>query len=185
MDLTAIGLGLLVVGALVLYITRPWWGQKDDTRVKEELSQNEQNQILVKQQEALLRTLRDLDFDSTVGKVTEEDYHPLRQTLLAEVAAIMSQLDNEQSAAEVDLDTGRGSGILARGQKPQRQPSTPASPTDMYCPICSRAARPGDLYCTGCGTRLSTTCPTCGNAVQLTDRFCAECGIELTLALAG
>lgn len=184
MDLTAIGLGLLLIGALVLYITRPWWGQKDDTQSEKELLQSEPNHSLVEQQEALLRTLRDLDFDYTVGKVTEEDYHPLRQTLLAEAAAIMSQLDNEQ-AAEVDLDTQIESAILARRQEPQRQASVPATPTDRHCPICSRAARPGDLYCTGCGTRLSTACPTCGNAVQLTDRFCAECGIELALALAG
>jgi hypothetical protein len=91
MDWTAIGLGLVTTGALVVYVTRPWWKQRQQPQPQPD---SVPDTSLADQREAILTALRDLDFDHAVGKVIKEDYVSLRQTLLAKAAAILTQDPN-------------------------------------------------------------------------------------------
>ncbi len=175
MDWMAISLGVLVASALIVYITRPWWPGRS-------LSQPDPaGPTLANRREALLAALRDLDFDYTVGKVTAEDYGPLRQALLSEVAKVMSQLDEQQAAAEASLEAE----VLAVHRQLRVERSAYPAQSGRPCLTCGRVSNAGDLYCRGCGARLNGACPECGKAVQPTDHFCTSCGIELALALSG
>jgi hypothetical protein len=183
MDWTAIGLGVITLGAVAGYITRPWWtGQADPA------ASDRPAEALAERQEAVLAALRDLDFDHEVGKVTEEDYNGQRQALLVEAASVITQLDGGR-ASEADLEQQIEAQILTLRralQRDQRQEKGHQAPLPGdTCPTCHRPARPGDLYCAGCGTRLASACPACGEAVQPADFYCASCGIELALALSG
>lgn len=183
MDWTAIGLGVITLSAAAAYITRPWWaGQTDPAR------SDSPAESLAERQEAVLAALRDLDFDHEVGKVTEEDYNGQRQALLVEAASVTTQLD-EGRAIEADLEQQIEAQILTVRrtlQTDQRQEKGHQAPLPgNACAACGQPARPGDLYCAGCGTRLASACPECGKAVQPTDFYCASCGIELALALSG
>jgi hypothetical protein len=184
MDWTAIGLGVITLGAVAAYITRPWWaGQADPA------GSDRPAEALAERQEAVLAALRDLDFDHEVGKVTEEDYNGQRQALLVEVASVITQLDEGRTGEEADLDEQIEAQILTVRQtlqtNQQHEKGHQAPLPGNTCPTCHRPARPGDLYCAGCGARLASACPECGKAVQPTDFYCASCGIELALALSG
>jgi hypothetical protein len=183
MDWIAIGLGLVTTGALVVYITRPWWAQRWNSQNKPDSTPDTS---LTDQREAVLIALRDLDFDHVVGKLTEEDYAKLRQSLLVNAAAITTQMDNEQRSAVADLDARLDTEILAVRQK-LNDGRVPHSPDEVSgaCPTCNRMRLPGDLYCRGCGTQLAPACPECDKTVSPTDRFCMSCGFELALAIAG
>lgn len=183
MDWTAIGLGLVTTGALVAYITRPWWAHRWNAQPK---PVSTPVISLANQREATLAALRDLDFDHEVGKVTEEDYTSLRQTLLAKTAAIMTQIEQEQATTQADLDDHIEAEILAARQNLNGGRLT-RSPEEgsRVCPTCSRVSLPGDLYCRNCGAHLAPACPECGQTVTPTDRFCVSCGFELALAMAG
>lgn len=183
MDWSAIGLGLVTTGALVVYITRPWWTHRWNPQTK---PASTPATSLADQREATLAALRDLDFDHEVGKVTEEDYTSLRQTLLVKTAAIMTQIEHEQATAQTDLDARIEAEILAARQKLNGGRVT-RSPDEgnRVCPTCNRLPLPGDLYCRGCGTHLAPACPECGQTVAPSDRFCVSCGFELALAMAG
>ncbi len=114
MNGVAIGLGLFVTLAVVAYTAWPWLARRRDlaeSGAQVQLAQSTQGEKLAEQREELLTALRDLEFDYTVGKVLEEDYGPLRQSLLAKVADIMVQLDEVQ--AESDLDVRIEAEILA------------------------------------------------------------------------
>lgn len=179
MDWTAIGLGLVTTGALVVYITRPWWAQHWNSQTQ---PNSTPGTSLADQREATLTALRDLDFDHAVGKVTEEDYAILRQTLLTKAAAIMTQIEQEQVVLNARIEAE----ILAARQNLNggRLAHSPAE-ANRVCPTCSRVPHPGDLYCRGCGTQLAPACPECGKTVAPTDRFCVRCGFELAPARAG
>lgn len=183
MDWTAIGLGLVTTGALVVYITRPWWIQRWQPQTQPDSTPEPS---LADQHETIFTTLRDLDFDHAVGKITDGDYTVLRQNLLAKAAAIMTQIDQEQAVAQAALDARIEAEILAvRPKLNGGQITHPLDEAGRACPTCSRAPLPGDLYCRGCGSQLALTCPECGKAVTLTDHFCVGCGFELALAVAG
>jgi hypothetical protein len=180
MDWIAISLGVLVTSALIVYITRPWRMGRG-ARLLSDASAK----VLFSRREAMLTALRDLDFDYTVGKVAEEDYGPMRQALLAEVATIMTQLDEEQAATEDGLEARIEAEVLAVRQKlvAEKAPNSPAD--SRPCSSCGRVPRVGDLYCRDCGTHLNLTCPECGQGLHPTDYFCTACGIEMALALSG
>lgn len=186
MDGVAISLGLLVGGVVVVFIGWPWWGPPKTPQAELGSSGRsagdapantpEGTRILTERREAVLNALRDLDFDHAVGKVTAEDYGPLRQTLLVEVAEITAKLDDERVAAETELDK------YIEVNRSSVHPPPPAS--NGTCPACGQAVRSGAFYCTTCGTRLHATCPQCGQIVQPADLFCSSCGTEVSLVSA-
>ncbi len=89
------------------------------------------------QREAVLSALRDLDFDFKTGKVSEEDYQPLRAQLMVEAAQHMEpdKKDDEQLEAL----------IQSRRKTQSKQAS---------CPACGKKIVLGDLFCSSCGARL-------------------------------
>lgn len=186
MDGFAVVLGLLIAGAVIAFLTWPWrmqhTGLQPGHSPETPPAWDAQDEALDDQYEAVLTALRDLDFDHAVGKVAKEDYAPLRQTLLAKAAEVMTQLD-ERGAAEADIEARLEAEVLALRQTrhaTRDQDELALSPADEgTCPACGRMPRPGDLYCADCGTRLSLACPECGRNVDPTDLFCAGCGTEL------
>ena len=161
MDGFAVVLGLLIAGAVIAFVTWPWRmqraGLQPDHSLETPLARDAQDEALDERYEAVLTALRDLDFDHAVGKVAKEDYAPLRQTLLAKAAGVMTQLD-ERDAVEPDIEACLEAEILALRQTRHAahdQDELALSPADEgVCPACGRMPRPGDLYCSGCGTEL-------------------------------
>lgn len=192
MDGVAIGLGLLLAGAVMVFVARPWWAQRGDLEhglaSRDGSVEDVHGEMLADRREAVLTALRDLDFDHAVGKVAKEDYEPLRQALLAEAAGVVAQLDDEWARVEADLDARIEAQVLAMRQtlraERSRRVSAASPANNPVCPICGQTSRPGDLYCAGCGTRLNAECPQCGRVVRPTDLFCAGCGTKLALAVS-
>jgi hypothetical protein len=120
------------------------WGSNVSPRAK-----------LAERHEAVLTALRDLDFDRAVDKVTEEDYGPLRQALLAEAAEATARLDAEQAGGDADLDARIEMEVLAARQALQAEREGIFRAVESVCPACGRAIRATDLFCVGCGTVLA------------------------------
>ncbi len=120
--------------------------------------------------DAALAAVRDLDFDFRTGKITEADYAPLRQQLLAAAA----QAAAAQAAPAPEMDDNIEAAVRAARQA-RRGEGRPAS----ACPECQRPVRPGDQFCHGCGAALARHCRACGAPARAVDRFCARCGAAL------
>jgi hypothetical protein len=78
MNGAAISLGLFLTLALVAYIAWPWWAQRGGWKPVKP-AQKMQREALLERREAILITLRDLEFDYSVAKVTKDDYESLRR----------------------------------------------------------------------------------------------------------
>ncbi len=181
MDLGSLLLGLALLLATAFIVARPLFdrsGLHDHP-----LSPAE---VLLNQRDTVLAALRDLDFDHTTGKITDEDYAPQRAQLVAEGAAILKQLD-EQGLAPHALDSMEAA-IRARRQAPAPAESAIENaiaarrtvPVErVICPNCSTPAGAADKFCPKCGTPLGSACPTCGHTVRPTDKFCGSCGAPI------
>jgi hypothetical protein len=179
MDGFAVGLGLLIAGAVIAFLAWPWQARRG---LKTAPTQDVPAETLDEQYDAVLSALRDLDFDHAVGKVAEEDYATLRRALLVEAANLIAQLD-ERTAAEANLEARLEKESLALRQvrriAPDQDAFAPSFIGEGACTVCGRMPRLGDLYCADCGARLSLSCPDCGRTVDAIDCFCAGCGTEL------
>ncbi len=69
---------------------------------------------------------------------------------------------------------------MSRYGAPDEHSSTWEDAITQTCPICSRAANPGDRFCGGCGNALRPTCARCGRTHEIGTAFCTNCGNSLT-----
>ncbi len=159
--------------------------------------------------QATLAAIKALMFDYEMGKVSEEDYHPLLTQAKLEAADIRQQIDrlNQQQAA-VEIDAGldaeietliaqtrsgspNGSEALRQAVEAEIESLKDLDAADLACPNCGRFVGEADAFCSGCGQALddfddedeipadTNHCPTCGATVQPDDAFCAQCGTPL------
>jgi hypothetical protein len=97
--------------------------------------------------DSALLALRDLEFDDQLGLVAEDDYGPLRETLMAQAADALQKTEQQK---EEDVAARIEAAVSAyRSQRKQ-----PAPAVTKFCPQCGQAVDPGDRFCTACGAPL-------------------------------
>ena len=160
MNILALFIGFAIFTAGVAYIALPFRQRrrKDMTVSKASLQKEGQREVV-------LAALRDLDFDFKTGKVSEEDYSPLRAQLMAEAA---QYIEAEQKEAE-QLEA-----LIQSHRKIQKQ--------DAKCEHCGAPMAADQHFCSKCGSAASRElCPSCGKKIQADDLFCPSCGTKLQI----
>ena len=119
------------------------------------------------QRDAVLSALRELDFDFRTGKISEEDYTPLRTQLMAEAAQYIDTEEKESEQLEALIRTRRAT--QKRGLK---------------CEHCDAPIRAGQRFCSKCGSAINyEQCPSCGKKIQTGDLFCSSCGNKIQIPI--
>lgn len=126
----------LAVGAFVLWpaLAGPrshWVFSEDDTPIGR----------LAVRKEVLVGNLADLDFEFAMGKLSEDDYRSIRESLKKQTLRVMEQLD-----VLVQSEAAVGG---AKGTKAGAGKATPA-----FCASCGGNLPPRASFCPHCGTRV-------------------------------
>lgn len=93
--------------------------------------------------DTLLQNIAELDFEHSMGKLSEDDYENLRGTLKAQAAEAIEQID---VLAETETLIGR---------KPQAAATQAAPKAAAFCSACGTALAPGARFCSSCGQESS------------------------------
>jgi len=105
-----------------------------------------------------LRTIKELEFDRAMGKMSEEDFHEMSVRLRARAARLIKQLDTGtgyRSRIEQDLAKRLGDG---GGATKADGPATAGhydQPDVRTCPKCSTENDGDARFCKNCGERLA------------------------------
>jgi Double zinc ribbon len=111
----------------------------------------------------LYEALTDLDFEKEAGKVSDADYQTARNDYLAQVAAVLANLD--------ELTPRKGD------TKKPRKPAGAAA--GRRCGSCSEPNPESAKFCIHCGAAFvqeESTCEGCGEKLPKEARFCMGCG---------
>ena len=114
---------------------------------------------LTERKEQLYASIKELEFDHRVGKMSQDDHDSLREELESRALGVLSRL-HRLEARDPDIDLRKrievdvrdlaarkpGSGV----DSPTAQPSSACDP----CLGCGRTREPGHRFCPGCGQRL-------------------------------
>jgi hypothetical protein len=99
----------------------------------------------------IYRNLKDLQFEFTMGRLSEVDYRRLEAEYKNEAAAILEKMD--QLDAHENLDETIERDISARKAKLYASGAKPAQ-VSLHCPSCGAEIIPGKKFCADCGSRI-------------------------------
>jgi len=121
---------------------------------------------LREQKERLLTTLKDLEFEHNAGKLSDVDYERVRADDMAQVADIMTRLDE-----------------LTGKKASSKAPVKAEEPTDapLTCSACQQGNPSEAKFCLSCGSRFKTSveCPECRKTLPAEAKFCIDCGTKV------
>ena len=162
MEITSILIGLILLGASLFFVSVPFRKnfRKDAQIPKLHVKKEERR-------EGVISALRDLDFDFKTGKVSEEDYTPLRARLMAEAAQYIEQQQEEDRKLEALIQTRRAAQLQS-----------------VKCDECGSWVEADQRFCAKCGSPINhEPCPQCGRKIQKGDQFCPSCGNRLEVRM--
>lgn len=126
---------------------------------------------LEREKTLVLRSIKELEFDRAMGKVSDKDFAVLSAALRVRAAGLLRQLDSSTGyRGLIEKEIARRVGGPAesapheptKGDGP-RQPSSPATTVPEHasaaaaCPSCGTTSDPDARFCKNCGTRLQGT----------------------------
>jgi len=114
---------------------------------QEPLSERERA-VLEREKALTLRSLKDLEFDRSMGKVSPADFDEMAGRLRARAIALMKQLDDENAGYRAVIERELSSRLAAK--TPQR--AVPAG----AC-ACGTANDVDALFCKRCGSKLASS----------------------------
>ncbi len=166
MDIGSLLLALALILLVAAFIARPLVEQTAN-----HTGRTSTDDDLIASRESILLELRDLDFDHSTGKVSDDDYQTQRARLMAKGAEILRALD--QLPTSPQRAAGRVTNIAPPRSGGSNQSTTFDDELEQL--IAARRKRPAPGPATG-------GCPECQRAVKPNDKFCPHCGAKLPLA---
>jgi hypothetical protein len=141
--LTVIMAATALVGVAVLRAVRPLL----NASAQRPMAIGQRTRAALEQEKALaLRTIKELEFDRAMGKVSEEDFREMSTRLRARAARLIKQLDagvgyREQIEQEIAKRLGEAS-------------TGPGGKTERICASCSTVNDVDARFCKECGAKL-------------------------------
>ena len=133
-------LGGVVLGAICVPLFR-----KEDTLESAIIEETEWD-LLQRKKEVVLGNIQDLDFEYKCGKLSEEDYQKIRAEMSAEAALVFQEIENIESAADLDA-------LIRREISARKRKSKAAAPTTP-CSSCGSPNPATNKFCAECGAKL-------------------------------
>ena len=146
---------------------------------------------LMGQKDTVLKSIKDLEFDYQVGKITDEDFERFNLRLRRQAVGLIQQIE-QLSPVTASLDD-QVEMLISRKHKVQREAVTnghpPASADDPLEMLISRKRKvepkqAGVAPATEAAAEVVIFCTECGTALAPQHRFCANCGTPAPAAAA-
>jgi hypothetical protein len=168
MEISAIFLVLAVLTLVGMYLYAPFTTHAPRVR------QNESHEVsaLKAERDRVIDSLRELDFDHSLGKIPAEDYPVQRAALLQKGADVLRRLDELTPAAsgardaESRIETAAAAGRMDPSLKTEQMLDE-----EIESMIATRRKQHKG--------RSAGFCPKCGKPVLISDKFCPACGKSL------
>lgn len=119
---------------------------------------------LTERKEQLYASIRELEFDHSLGKLSQQDYDAVRVGLEADAVAVLRDLDGLQASThdteriEADIAARRDTPATAAEPAAPVKPATTAEPagSHAFCHQCGKPRTPQYRFCPHCGQSFAT-----------------------------
>ena len=122
---------------------------------------------LSSQRATIYDSIRDLDFEYAMGKLTDDDYGEIRAALVRDAAVVLEEIDLRDR--DVKLDDWIEAAVRERRKRGQEAWS-------VVCGACDHANPADASFCDACGTAIAGLCSSCNAQLRPGAAFCNNCG---------
>jgi hypothetical protein len=112
---------------------------------------------LEREKSLVLRSIKDLEFDHAMGKVSDKDFGEMSARLRARAAGLIRQLDAGTSYRQaIEAEVEKRVHVKKREEKPVAAATSATTPTTTtkLCLSCCTPNDPDARFCKGCGYQL-------------------------------
>jgi len=110
---------------------------------------------LEREKTLVLRSIKELEFDRAMGKVSDKDFAEMSARLRARAARLIRQLDAGTGyRGEIEAEIARRVGAGSKQQDPASVMEAPARVDRRACPACSKDNDLDARFCKHCGGKL-------------------------------
>jgi hypothetical protein len=102
-----------------------------------------------------LRSIKELEFDRAMGKLSQQDFDQMAGRLRARAMGIMKQLDAGTAGYRARVEKDLAARLSSKASPATRDAKAAAPPLSATC-ACGTANDPDAKFCKSCGTRLTT-----------------------------
>lgn len=187
MDIGSVFLILAVAVLVAIFVSRPFLlarSAHNDRDARTAAEKEHLRSALLAEQDRVLNTIQELDFDYALAKIPEDEYSLQRAALLHKGAELLRQIDALQEEIHAQTVEERIEAAVAARRVEAARRTTPAlTPAMAGGPLADDelerliSARRSQRQESAAGF-----CPKCGHPVQRTDLFCPKCGNPLSRA---
>jgi hypothetical protein len=138
-----------LVGLGVLRALRPLVSPEDDSTSMI----GQRTRVALEREKMLaLRSIKELEFDRAMGKLSDSDWHEMSGRLRARASRLMRQLDAGSGYRDqIERDLAKRLGQAAAAKDPV---SVPSSTQAAACASCATVNDPDARFCKECGQKL-------------------------------
>ena len=113
--------------------------------------------VLAREKALVLRALKDLEFDRSMGKVSQADFEEMAARLRARAFSLMKQIDEDGSGYRTIIERELSARLAARAAGGVVDSEGEAAPDTAGRCACGTVNDPDAAFCKRCGTRISQT----------------------------
>ena len=107
------------------------------------------------QKEEIYSAIKEMEFDHKMGKLSEEDYHTLKDRYRAKAIGSLEKMDDLKRKKGFSRDIGDEIEKEVLALRRGRGKGTPKRGRTAFCTQCGKRRTPGDRFCSWCGARLA------------------------------
>jgi hypothetical protein len=130
--------------------------------------------VLAREKALVLRAMKDLEFDRSMGKVSQTDFEEMAARLRTRALTLMKQLDEDGSGYRTIIERELSARLAARSAAVRLG----ALPADLEPAPVVPVSIPGSLSASGPESTSDVFC-SCGTANDTDALFCKRCGTKL------
>ena len=115
--------------------------------------------VLTREKTLVLRALKDLEFDRSMGKVSAADFEEMSRRLRSRAMSLMKQLDEDASGYRIIIERELSARLSARAAQPAEPAGAdiaPVLPAASAVCTCGTSNDPDAVFCKRCGSRLQS-----------------------------
>jgi hypothetical protein len=136
-DIFSLILMSLVLIGIAVFVSAPLLQARTGRLFKDQFVESPMHHLLSRK-DSIYMAMKDLEFDYSTGKLSEEDYHDLREKFAVEAGEVLREID----------ETAKGESAGTARSK------TASKVKAKACSDCGFKIEPDDSFCQSCGAKL-------------------------------